>query len=134
MEEDHYIHPNAGPVKNPNAILEAADGSNDTDMVINDNHDNPEMPPLVVDDDPEDNVEGLEEEIQEETSNVLAWLWPGFSWLWLNFSQARAKLLGLGLALAWPGLSHWLGTKTWPDFGFGLALAQAIACTLKCRK
>jgi hypothetical protein len=36
MKEDRYICPNAGPVKNPNAILEAADGSDDTD--INDNH------------------------------------------------------------------------------------------------
>jgi hypothetical protein len=67
-EKDHYIHPNAGPVKNLNAILEAANGSNDTDMVIDDNHDNPEMPPLVVDDDPEDNDDNLEEEIQEKTN------------------------------------------------------------------
>src|SRR5882757_6609627 len=37
------------------------------------------------------------------------WLWPGFSWPWLHFSQARAKPLGLGLASAWPGSSHGLG-------------------------
>jgi hypothetical protein len=34
-------------------------------------------------------------------SDVLAWLWPGFSWPWLHFFQARAKVYGLGLALAW---------------------------------
>ena len=52
-------------------------------------------------------------------SDVLAWLWPGFSWLWLHFFQAKAKPLGLGLALAWPGSSHGLGLK----LGLSLALA-----------
>jgi hypothetical protein len=65
-EEDHYICPNAGPLKNPNAILEAANGSDDTDMVIDDNHNDPKMPPLVVDNGPEDSDEDLKEEIQEE--------------------------------------------------------------------
>jgi hypothetical protein len=47
-EEDYYIHPNAGPVKNPNAILEAADRSDDTDMVIDDNHDDPKCHPWLL--------------------------------------------------------------------------------------
>ena len=44
-------------------------------------------------------------------SDVLAWLWPGFSWPWLCFFQARAKVHGLGLALAWLGSSHGLCQK-----------------------
>ena len=66
-EEDGYVRRNAGPVKNPNSILEAADGSDDDDIVADDNIDDPEMPALVVDDEPEDDDEDLEEEIQEET-------------------------------------------------------------------
>lgn len=63
-DEDHYEHRNAGHVKNPNSILEAADGSDESDDSDND----PEMPPpLVVDDEPEDDEDEVEEVIQEET-------------------------------------------------------------------
>jgi hypothetical protein len=45
--------------------------------------------------------------------------------------KKRTVRNSLGLALAWPGSSQFLGVKTWLEFGFGLALAQAIAYTQK---
>lgn len=61
-DEVDPIHRHAGPPKNPNAIIEAANGSDDMD--IDDDNDVPE---LVVDDDEEDeDDEDDEDEVQEE--------------------------------------------------------------------
>ncbi len=38
------------------------------------------------------------------------WLWPGFSWLWLMKSRARAMVPGSGLALACRWLGPWPGS------------------------
>ena len=55
------------------------------------------------------------------------WLWPGFSWPWLHFSQARAKPLGLGLASAWPGSSHGLGLNlAWLWLWLGLGSSHGL--------
>ena len=55
-------------------------------------------------------------------SDVLAWLWPGFSWPWLHFFQARAKVHGFDLASAWLGSSHGLWSKAWLGLGSGHGL------------
>jgi hypothetical protein len=64
VEDDEAltVHRHAGPPKNPNAIIEAADGSDDMDV----NDDN-NVPNLIVVDDEEEESEDDNDEVQEET-------------------------------------------------------------------